>query len=50
VSGKKRKVRTASAVPCYPRYFSGAPERVMIDNTHVVGLRGTGRDRVGTRC
>jgi len=23
------------------RYFSGAPERVMIDNTHVVVLRGT---------
>jgi len=28
------------------RYFSGAPERVMIDNTHVVVLRGTGRDMV----
>lgn len=74
MSGKKRKVRTASAVPCYPRmlffqcypafrrfdckvfltdaprYFSGAPERVMIDNTHVVVLRGTARDRIGTRC
>jgi hypothetical protein len=24
------------------RYFSGTPERVMIDNTHVVVLRGTG--------
>jgi hypothetical protein len=28
------------------RYFSGAPGRVMIDNTHVVVLRGTGRDMV----
>jgi hypothetical protein len=28
------------------RYFSGAPQRVMIDNTHVVVLRGTGRDMV----
>ena len=28
------------------RYFSGAPIRVMIDNTHVVVLRGTGRDMV----
>ena len=28
------------------RYFSGAAERVMIDNTHVVVLRGTGRDMV----
>jgi len=28
------------------RYFSGAPKRVMIDNTHVVVLRGTGRDMV----
>jgi hypothetical protein len=26
------------------RYTNGAPERVMIDNTHVVVLRGTGRD------
>lgn len=26
------------------RYFSGAAKRVMIDNTHVVVLRGTGRD------
>jgi Mu transposase-like protein len=26
------------------RYFSGAPTRVMIDNTHVVVLRGTGRE------
>src|SRR5580700_4274101 len=28
------------------RYLSGATERVMIDNTHVVVLRGTGRERV----
>jgi transposase len=28
------------------RYFSGATARVMIDNTHVVVLRGTGRDMV----
>ena len=28
------------------RYFSGAPERVMIDNTHVVVLRGTGHEMV----
>ncbi|MGH8648782.1 MAG: Mu transposase domain-containing protein, partial [Burkholderiales bacterium] len=29
------------------RYFGGAPQkRVMIDNTHVVVLRGTGRDMV----
>jgi hypothetical protein len=28
------------------RYFSGATGRVMIDNTHVVVLRGTGRDMV----
>jgi hypothetical protein len=28
------------------RYFSGAPQRVMIDNTHVVVLRGTGREMV----
>ena len=28
------------------RYFSGASERVMIDNTHVVVLRGTGRDMI----
>src|SRR6266700_2713431 len=27
-------------------YFSGAPGRVMIDNTHVVVLRGTGREMV----
>ena len=26
------------------RYFSGSPARVMIDNTHVVVLRGTGRE------
>ena len=28
------------------RYFGGAPRRVMIDNTHVVVLRGTGREMV----
>jgi hypothetical protein len=28
------------------RYVGGAPERVMIDNTHVVVLRGTGRDMI----
>jgi hypothetical protein len=28
------------------RYFQGATERVMIDNTHVVVLRGTGREMV----
>ena len=28
------------------RYFGGAPQRVMIDNTHVVVLRGTGREMV----
>ena len=28
------------------RYFSGATQRVMIDNTHVVVLRGTGREMV----
>jgi transposase len=28
------------------RYLNGAPERVMIDNTHVVVLRGTGREMV----
>jgi transposase len=28
------------------RYIGGAPERVMIDNTHVVVLRGTGREMV----
>jgi hypothetical protein len=28
------------------RYFSGAAKRVMIDNTHVVVLRGSGRDMV----
>ena len=28
------------------RYFSGAPQRVMIDNTHVVVLRGSGREMV----
>ena len=28
------------------RYMGGAPARVMIDNTHVVVLRGSGRDMV----
>jgi hypothetical protein len=28
------------------RYMSGSPERVMIDNTHVVVLRGTGREMI----
>jgi hypothetical protein len=28
------------------RYFSGAASRVMIDNTHVVVLRGTGREMI----
>jgi len=28
------------------RYFCGATERVMIDNTHVVVLRGTGREMI----
>lgn len=28
------------------RYLGGAPRRVMIDNTHVVVLRGTGREMV----
>ena len=28
------------------RYFNGSTERVMIDNTHVVVLRGTGRAMV----
>ena len=28
------------------RYFAGAPGRVMIDNTHVVVLRGTGREMI----
>jgi len=28
------------------RYFSGASERVMIDNTHVVVLRGAGREMI----
>jgi hypothetical protein len=28
------------------RYFGGFPKRVMIDNTHVVVLRGTGREMV----
>src|SRR5881275_3177639 len=70
LSGKRRKVQTASAVLCYSRmvffqcyptfqrfdckvfltealrYFAGATERVMIDNTHVVVLRGTGAEMV----
>src|SRR5207247_1073671 len=28
------------------RYMGGAPDRVMIDNTHVVVLRGTGREMI----
>jgi transposase len=28
------------------QYIGGAPERVMIDNTHVVVLRGTGREMI----
>ncbi len=28
------------------RYFGGASERIMIDNTHVVVLRGTGREMI----
>ena len=28
------------------RYMGGTPARIMIDNTHVVVLRGTGRDMV----
>src|SRR5438876_6475104 len=28
------------------RYMGGAPQRVMIDNTHVVVLRGTGREMI----
>jgi hypothetical protein len=28
------------------QYFGGSPDRVMIDNTHVVVLRGTGREMV----
>ena len=28
------------------RYFGGATKQVMIDNTHVVVLRGTGREMV----
>lgn len=28
------------------RYSNGAPQRVMIDNTHVVVLRGTGREMI----
>ncbi len=70
LSGKLRKVQTASAVLCYSRmlffemyptfqrfdckvfltealrYFNGSTARVMIDNTHVVVLRGTGRAMV----
>jgi transposase len=70
LTGRKRKVQTASAVLCYSRmlffqcypafqrydckvfltdalrYFSGAAKRVMIDNTHVIVLRGSGRDMV----
>jgi len=70
LTGKKRKVQTASAVLCYSRmlffqcyptfqrfdckvfltdalrYMGGATARVMIDNTHVVVLRGSGREMV----
>ena len=70
LTGKRRKVQTASAVLCYSRmlffqcyptfqrfdckvfltealrYFSGATARMMIDNTHVVVLHGSGRDMV----
>src|SRR6266567_4064525 len=70
LSGKRRKVQTASAVLCYSRilffqmyptfqrfdckvfltdalrYFGSVPTRVVIDNTHVVVLRGTGREMV----
>ena len=70
LSGKRRKVQTASAVLCYSRmlffqmyptfqrfdckvfltealrYFGAVPTRVVIDNTHVVVLRGTGREMV----
>jgi len=70
LSGRKRKVQTASAVLCYSRmlffqcyptfqrfdckvfltdalrYMGGATKRVMIDNTHVVVLRGSGREMV----
>ncbi len=28
------------------QYFGGSPERVMVDNTHVVVLKGTGRDMI----
>ncbi len=28
------------------RYIGGVPKRVMIDNTHVVVLRGTGREMI----
>ena len=30
------------------RHAGGVPERVMIDNTHVVVLRGTGREMFPT--
>jgi transposase len=30
------------------RYFQGAPKKTMIDNTHVVILRGTGKDMIPT--
>jgi transposase len=70
LSGRRRKVQTASAVLCYSRmlffqcypkfqrfdckvfltdalrYFGAATKQVMIDNTHVVVLRGTGREMV----
>jgi transposase len=70
LSGKRRKVQTASAVLCYSRmlffqmyptftrfdakifltdalrYFGAVPTRVVIDNTHLVVLRGTGREMI----
>jgi hypothetical protein len=70
LSGRRRKVQTASSVLCYSRmlffqcyptfqrfdckvfltdalrYMGGATARVMIDNTHVVVLRGSGREMV----
>jgi transposase len=70
LSGKRRKVQTASAVLCYSRmlffqmyptftrfdakifltdalrYFGSVPTRVVIDNTHLVVLHGTGRQMV----
>ena len=54
-------IRECCSFQCYPtfrrfdckvfltealRYFGGAAARTMIDNTHVVVLRGSGRDMV----